>query len=110
LLKNTAAKDIQPGKLDFELTGDTAKTQSLLMQRCDGTFLLAVQSDEPVWIANDQERRDLTPKVHRVQLRLPAAADVTVHDVSRDTPVTTVKGASVDLDLGEHLLLVEIRP
>jgi len=97
----------EPGALSLGLTGDTADVKSMLLQRRDGTYVLAAWHDLPL----ARDGADLRTPVRRVELQLGkrmAAGRVLSTDPT--TPVTALGAASrVKLTLGAAPLLVEMR-
>lgn len=105
LLADTGAA-FTPGTLGYGLTGDTENIETLLAQRADGTFVLLMQANDPVWDQN--ARTDIEPAARQVTLTLGTAALATVRSVNSDEPLSTTTGTEVPLTVGADLLAVEI--
>lgn len=97
-----------PGKLDYTLTGGDAATRSLLLQKRDGTFWLAVWQQTKVWDGT----RMVDPGSRSLTLNLPAAAGVRTYSPTRTgtTAQSTATGVrTVNMSSSAHVTLVEIR-
>lgn len=106
LLGDRGTGTFTPGSLTFSLAGDTARVETLLAQRADGTYLLLVQSNDPVW--DHEARADVAPPAREVTVTLGRPAAVTVHSLGQDSPLATLDGAQVPLTLGPDLQVLEI--
>jgi len=101
--------DFAPGELRVALSGETDGVRTMVLQKRDGTFVVAVWHDLPVW--DHQRRVDLPAPVRRVRLNLGRPAEqVRVRSTSQDDPVATAsRTRAVDLEVGGHPLLVELQ-
>jgi hypothetical protein len=110
----TIADDKRPVSvkpLSFGLDGDTKWLRTLLLQRADGVYFLAVWPEVSVW--DTDAKKDLFPPARALTLKLArTAAQVRVHDVLRAKPLvkTATKVRSVGLSVPASPVLVEIRP
>lgn len=95
------------GSLTYALAGTDSLTSSVLLQRRDGRFLLALWQDAEIWdpLAN----RMKTAPTRRVTLSLPQARRLTVYRPSvTEGAVRTVRAASTTIDLTGDLQVVAI--
>lgn len=107
LIKDPGGDAFTPGALAYAVSGDSDGIETLLMQDSQGTFKLAVQSNDPVWDGNAVQ--DLVPPTRQVTVQLATAADVTVHSVTGDEPAREYADVTeVPLAVGPDLFLLEI--
>ena len=115
-LKNLLAA-VGPGRADGRLralaltiSGEAPHVRRLVLQRADGTYLVALWRLASVW---DQERgRALTVGADRLSLQLPDAARATVTDPvisARERPLR-LRGGRARLALAGRPLLVHVTP
>lgn len=83
----------KPQKLDWSLTSRSAETKSMLFQRSDGTFLLAVWLGESAW--DPDQRAEISVKPVSTELTLPAIVNkATVFEFS-DAGAVSERDASI---------------
>jgi len=97
-----------PGALTYAVEGERDRVQTLLTQRADGTFVLLLQSDEPVF--DEAAFADVVPPVKDVTVRFDGERTVRVHRIGGDEGADEVRGSAVPLQLGAELLVLEIAP
>jgi len=96
-----------PGSLDYELQGQNASTRTLLLQKRDGTFWLAVWQQDRTWNGSSV----LNPADVPLTLKLGSAVTTArVYDPvrSRAALATTSNTASVQFASTEGVTLVEL--
>ena len=100
--------DFRPGRLAFELEGDTADVRHLLLQKRDGTFYLAL------WLAVEsydvRGRKDRNPQTRDLTVRLPSA-DLTTRTylpLNGRAPVETHSTDSIVVTVRDHPVILEI--
>jgi hypothetical protein len=109
LLRDPGAS-FTPGQLDYSLTGDLSGVKSLLLQKRDGRFYLAIWQDATRYDLSYQSESQVADRT--LTLTLSNASQVKVYlpltsiTPSRDTPSAT----SVTLSVPDSPLIVEIRP
>jgi putative cell wall-binding protein len=104
ILEDPGAK-FTPGALDFSLTGANDATRSVLLQKRDGTFYLAVWQETSTWNGSSL----LNPPDVNMTLDLGTPAVVNTYDPTRSAaPIATTATASVPFTSSEELRLFEI--
>jgi len=109
LLKDPG-EQFNPGTLDFTLSGNTDKVKSLLMQKRDGTFWLALWVDE---VITNNSNATLNP-TRNITLNFNedvsyAKTYLIPTDATPISPVNTYNNpASVDLTVPGEVMLIEI--
>jgi len=106
LLGDRGTAAFTPAALTFSLTGDTERVETLLAQRADGTYLLLVQSNDPVW--DHDARTDVAPPAREVTVSLGQPAGVVLHSLAQDAPLAALEGTQVPVTLGPDLQVLEI--
>ncbi len=104
---NAASK----GRLDYEVTGLPATANSVLLQRADGMFVLALWNEVPFWTWDSQSSHAVTAPPVPVTLTLQqAAGTMQVFDPLRAATAIQVAAGqtAVTLDLVDHPILVAI--
>ena len=96
----------EPGSLEFSLAGADDRTRTLLLQKRDGEFWLALWQQNAVY----RDGQVLDPPDVPVTMTLNAPAErVRVHGLANAAPVATISNAStVDLQSSEAVTLVQI--
>jgi hypothetical protein len=101
-----------PGRLDFTLGGDTGQLRTLLLQKRDGRFYLALWSETSVWDPNRREPRS------------PSSAPVQVTFVSQPDRVSArwpnrgrnagerlaLSAGPTSIEVGPRVVILEIDP
>lgn len=101
----------EPGELGYELIGAPSTAQQLLLQKRDGTFLLALWNRVSVW--NVSKRTDIDPADVPVTVRFDrpiARAAVHVPNASAEPIATASDASSIKLDLSERVTVLELTP
>lgn len=100
-----------PGKLSFALAGDTTKVLTLLMQKRDGRFYLAIWQTASVYGQFTTEQDIVVPdRPLTLTLGAPAAGIRVYRPNQGATPIQTGSGASIALQVPDEPLVVEITP
>jgi hypothetical protein len=99
-----------PGKLAFGVAGDTRSLKTMVFQKSNGRFLLAVWLGVPAW--NSILRTDLPVDARQIRLALPPASKrVSVHTFSDDGNVSSseeeVANGELPLSVSDHLTVLE---
>lgn len=99
-----------PGQLGFQLSGTLATDNSLLMEKSDGSFWLAVWNETR--LSGPTSPTDISVPNHTVTLTLAGTANVQVFDpLSGTSSVQSANGTtSIALSVPDHPILVEIQP
>ena len=105
----TAASFV-PGTLNYSLTGMSATENSLLMEKSDGSFWLALWNDTR--LSGPSSPTDVAVAPNTVTLTLANAAAVQVFDPLAGTAATENYGTttSAQISVPDHAILVEIAP
>ena len=98
-----------PGKLAYTLSG-SKDMHSLLFQKEDGSFQLALWRGVSSY--DTKARKDTTVEAKEVRLELPRSTELSVHNFQADGSVKTreLSSKNLDVNLSEHVVVVEIRP
>ena len=110
ILADRAAKS-SAGQLDYALTGLPATARSLLLQKADGNFVLALWNDVPFWTWNAQVSQAVDSPAVPVRLSLMRQAKaIQVFDpLMSASPVQAVQDTSeLALGIKDHPILVAI--
>jgi hypothetical protein len=99
-----------PGKLAFGVAGDTRSLKTMVFQKSNGRFLLALWLGVPAW--NSVLRTDLPADARQIRLALPPASKrVSVHAFSDDGNVSSsveeVANGELQLSVSDHLTVLE---
>ncbi|HWC07412.1 MAG TPA: hypothetical protein VG458_00025, partial [Solirubrobacterales bacterium] len=100
-----------PGRLDFSFGGDTDNIRSLLLQKRDGRFYLALWRETSVWDAN--RRTPLPADVAPLQISFANAPDrVSVLRPNRSTGREGLphSAGATTVEIGPRVALLEIDP
>lgn len=101
-----------PGRLDFTLSGDTRDLGTLLLQKRDGRFYLALWRDTSVWDANQRQPRkpgsapvalSFANPPKRISLHLPNRAPGA-------TEPLTLSAGTTSVEIGPRVTILEIDP
>jgi len=108
LLSDPGGAGIAPGALDYTLSGLQDTDHSMLMQKSDGTFWLAVWNDTR--LSGPFNAGETVVPPHQVTLSLgSAASSIEVFDPLHGTgTVQSGSGSSISFDVPDHPVLVEI--
>ncbi len=99
------------GSLSYSLTGTLSTDHSLLLEKSDGTFWLALWNETR--LSGPSAPTDIAVANHTVTLNLAnIAASVTVYDPLSGTSAvqTTNSTQTVQISLPDHPILIEIAP
>jgi hypothetical protein len=112
-----------PGSLNYTLSGDTRQVHQTLLQKRDGTFLLALWLERPSYdtgarpnAADDlAQRGDLVPPEQSVMLSMgtatrPAKLHHLLNDGSLSSSVATVTTGRLALNVSDRITIVELPP
>jgi hypothetical protein len=111
LLADTGSAAFTPGGLSYSLSGLLATDHSLLLEKSDGTFWLALWNETR--LSGPSAPTDVAVPNHTVTLNLAgAAASVTVYDPLSGTAAVQSAGSTqtLQISLPDHPILVEIAP
>jgi hypothetical protein len=101
-----------PGRLDYELGGDTAKLESVLLQKRDGRFYLALWRATSVWDAN--ARAPLNPGADPVQISFanpPERVSLYLPNRAREAQEELpLRADTTSLEVGPRVAVLEIDP
>ncbi len=103
------ATSFTPGALSYSLSGTISTDHSMLMEKSDGTYWLAIWNEAR--LSGPTSSTDISVPNHTVTLNLASAAgEVTVYDpMSGTTSVqSTSDTSSVSISVPDHPILVEI--
>lgn len=98
------------GSLSYTLTGLPATGHSLVFERTDGTFIVAVWNDAAIWDNNNYVPITVSPSA------ITLAPSVTAHSMNVYDPlvgtsaVTTSTSGSIQFSLSDHPVFVFISP
>jgi hypothetical protein len=92
-----------PRPLRLDVTGDTTHTRQLVLERDDGTYVIALWSLDSVWSA--EARRPIAPVLHGVTVTLPAGSSAQIAD-----PITSPFARPVPLVDGRARLVLRSDP
>jgi hypothetical protein len=109
ILHDEKTKAFQPQSLAYSLEGAKDQLRSLLLQKADGDFYLAVWRAVSVW--DENSRRDMPVQSVPVGIRLPGTAKaVRVYRPTHSAePVKTdTNAARLVLDLGADAVIIQI--
>lgn len=100
-----------PQGLRYALGGDTTGVRQLLLQRADGTWILALWQNATVYDLTLKKDLELTPKRVTVDLGQAVGA-ARVYDVGRSaSPLETrSRPTSVPVSVGAHPVVVQLDP
>ena len=99
------------GSLSYSLTGTLATDHSLLLEKSDGTFWLALWNETR--LSGPSAPTDIIVANHTVTLNLASIADsVTIYDPLTGTSAVQSASStqSVQISLPDHPILIEIAP
>jgi hypothetical protein len=112
-----------PGALPYTVSGASPSVHRTLLQKRDGTFLLALWHEAPTWdtgaranAPDDRKaRRRLLHAEQRVRVQLAApVAGATVHALGADGTMTSapapVVAGGVDVAVTDRVTVLELRP
>src|SRR5579859_27992 len=99
-----------PGQLGFQLSGTLATDNSLLLEKSDGSFWLAVWNETR--LSGPTSPTDISVPNHTVTLTLAGTANIQVFDpLTGTSSVQSANGTtSIALSVPDHPILVEIQP
>ena len=103
------AERFVPAPLSYTLAGQDSTTSSLLLQKSDGTYILAIWDEQPIW--NAANGTQIVPIGHQVTLSLAGTGDraIALHDpMSGEQAVATVTGTTATFTLSDHAVLLSI--
>ena len=88
--KSTLATTFVPKALAYSVTGESSLGHHLLMQKSDGTYVLALWNEQPIW--NESSASQLHAVAHRVEISLgnQVRAKTVVFDPVRQSSFTGV--------------------
>jgi len=97
----TAAATFTPGSLAYTLTNAPNNTYSMLMQRSDGAFILAVWGD--IFAYNQSSNTPVNTPSTTVTVGFPSMTSITVTDPMVDAnPTTLPAGTSAQIQISDH--------
>jgi serralysin len=99
-----------PGSLSYTLSGMPTTGHSLVLERSDGTFILAVWNDAAIWDNNNYVPITVSPSTITLTPSV-TTSPMTVYDPLVGTsPVTTSTKGSIQLSLPDHPVFVFVSP
>jgi hypothetical protein len=109
LLKDPQGADFKPGALTYSLSGSDANTQSVLLEKSDGTFWLAIWENVSVYNANTGQTLNPAPTPMTLTLASAASGAIYVPNESGTNAVSTFNGTTtINFDSSGDVTLVEI--
>lgn len=106
-LLSDKGKNFAPSSLDYNINGGDANTRTLLLQKQDGTFYLAVWQQAPEWNGSSV----LAPPSRnlQVQLEMPVSASATyLPNRGVDAVARTSQTSSVSVPSSSEVAVVEL--
>ena len=100
-----------PGRLDYTLGGDLGDLRTLLLQKRDGRFYLALWRAASVWDANRREPRE--PGSAPVQVGFanpPDQVNLRLPNRGRGTRQLTLSAGTASVEVGPRVAILEIDP
>ena len=117
LLKDPGASadtSFTPATLTYSLDGTDANTRTILLQKTDGTFWLAVWEQEQVFrynTANDLKGPVNAPELNMtLHLTAPATGSVYMPDTGSTSAVQSFSGTSLSFTAGANVALIKLSP
>lgn len=106
-----AGRIISPGKLSYAVDGMPATGYQLLMQKSDGTYVLALWNDARIWDNGNLKERLVAPVQVMLNLGVQAST-LSVYDplVGVSPTLTKTNIAGLTLSLPDHPIFVFIKP
>jgi hypothetical protein len=109
LLKDPQGADFKPGALTYSLSGSDANTQSVLLEKSDGTFWLAIWENVSVYNASTGQTLNPAPVPVTLTLGSAASGAIYIPNESGTTAVSTFNGTTtISFDSSADVTLVEI--
>src|SRR5688572_14334462 len=105
-----------PGRLDFTLSGHDATTQTLLLQKQNGDYYLAIWQEATSYDLSTQRDIPIPPQTITLTLSTPILSAQTYLPIASANPQQTFTGTPGDpltrltLSVPDALLLVRLRP
>lgn len=98
-----------PGSLDYRVVGDTTGVNVILLQKRDGRFYIAVWQEVPSY---DQSARiETLVRARSLRVELPRRSRLTIYQpVKSAEPTLSLQASSVDIQVPDSPVLVEIQP
>ena len=100
---------INPGKLDYAISGDQTELRQMLLQKSDGSFYLALWRAESVW--DNKGMRALGAPSRTVKVSFPggvAGAQEFAPNASAQPLRTLPGGESLAVDVGPQVVILKI--
>ena len=106
-----AGKVVSPGKLSYSVDGMPATGYQLLMQKSDGTFVLALWNDARIWDNGNFKERPVANVQVMLNLGVQAST-LNVYDplVGVSPTLTRTNIAGLTLSLPDHPIFVFVKP
>ena len=97
-----------PGSLTYSLTGTTASTHSVLMQKHDGSFWLAVWQADQIW--GGTTRQVISTPTASITLNLAQAATVSQYhpDVNTSSSQVSSSATTYNFTSGPNVTLIKV--
>lgn len=106
-----SASTFTTGSLDYSLNGLPSSGNSLLLQKSDGTYDLAVWAEPQIWDQNTMQETQAPASSVTVNLGATYGSVQVIDPMQGSTPVQTLSNvSSVNLSLTDHPLIVQIAP
>jgi hypothetical protein len=109
ILHDAGGGAVQPTMLNYSVSGLPATGSTLLIQKSDGSYVIAVWAEPEIW--NSQTHSEITSPVHGATVALPSSfASAKVFDPLIGTnPIASFTNVnSVPISLSDHPILIEL--
>lgn len=98
-----------PGSLDYRVVGDTSGVNVMLFQKRDRRFYLAVWQEVPSY--DQSAKLETLVNDRSLRVELPGRSRLTVYQpVKSATPALSIQASSVDIQVPDSPVIVEIEP
>jgi hypothetical protein len=95
-------------KLDIRLTGQTKELKTALLQKNDGTFVLALWQDLPVW--DRRIRGDLRNEPLPVEVALPEVMELSLYRPSSGSrPITSSTNRTIKVLVPDEVVMLTLK-
>jgi len=109
-LLDDAGPAFQTGSLAYDIkTNDRYRLQSLLLQKRDGRYYLVIWNDKSSWDRKEKVAIDLPLRPVTIALHSPVDKATVYHPTYSESPKKTLtKPTRIDLDVPDHLVIIEL--
>lgn len=108
----TDSSTIAPASIAYTFSGMPINGHSLLLQKTDGTYWLAIWNDAQIWNFNTSSEITVAPVSVILNLTSVTASTINVYDPFINTSIqqTSNNTNSINISVPDHVILVNIRP